>query len=475
MTLLHRFHKLVSDSVSPVPSDLPDRVAFLAVVGLVLAAVVLGPNSLSLPPAGGVYPAAEGLVFDALAFLAAAAAFLSRTSPRSLRYLTIPFSAAIGMALLGVAQLLPLPEGVLQQIASVNLQIYHETAEILSLFGRGPGPAPRISIAPRETAGAVLQLLGCIAAFLAAAAVMRTRRRRRTLFWTAALGILVPTAAAAIGLATPAAAERPELVAEVFGLAFFAGLGIFWAEVLTNVDRGTDAVEPGDRFERRFPPLAAKLLLVALGAAGIVLARSWVTAAAAALSTVLLIVMGLSRRRGERSRRLGVAAGGAAVLVALATTVLAPAAQAQSAGSPPASTDVLRAAVAAWHQFPVLGAGLGAFADAFRRVQPSQLVGYVEQARSGPFQVLVTGGAVGLFFAATLVLSLLVVLVRAWRAQKHREESALCLAGFGALVYWLLQGLADFDASSGVVPILLAALLGAAWAAGQARGSQAAL
>ena len=86
-----------------------------------------------------------------------------------------------------------------------------------------------------------------------------------------------------------------------------------------------------------------------------------------------------------------------------------------------------------------------------------------------------TGGAVGLFFAATLVLSLLFLLVRAWRSQKHREESALTLAGFGALLFWALEGLADFHAASGAIPILLAALLGTAWAAGQARGSQATL
>ena len=276
MTLLHRLHKLVSDAVSPSPSDLPDRIGFVLVVGVVLAAAVLGPRSVSLPAVGGVFPAAEGLVFCLLAFLAASAAFISRTSPRSIRYLKIPLAAAIGMALVGVVQLLPLPEEVLQQIASVNLQIYHETAEILTLFGRGPGPAARISIAPRATAGAVLELLGCLAVFLAAASLLRTRRRRRAVFWTAAVGTLVPLAAAAVLAATPhPGVERAQPVGTVFGLGFFAALGIFWAEVLTNSDRGAEAVEPGDRFEQRFPPMAVRLLLVAVCATGIALARSW--------------------------------------------------------------------------------------------------------------------------------------------------------------------------------------------------------
>jgi O-antigen ligase len=473
MTLLHRLQRLVSETVSPSPSDLPDRIAFVLVLVLALVGAVLGPSSLSLPAAGGVYPAAEGLLFNVLAFLAACAAFLSRTSPRSLRYLSIPFSAALGMALLGIAQLLPLPEGVLQQIASVNLQIYHETAEILTLFGRAPTPA-RISIAPRQTAAAVLEILAAIGLFLAASAVLRTRRRRRAVFWTVAVGSLVPLGAAAIrAAASPVRADGAAPVGTVFGIAVLAALGILWAEILTSSDRALDAVEPAERFERRFPPLAVRCLLLAACSVGIALSRSWVTAAAAIASVALVLVMGLSRRRAERARRLGVAAGAVAGLAGFATAVFAPSAQAQSASPGAADPDVLRTALDAWRQFPIVGAGLGAFADAFRRVQPTDLVGYFEQARSAPLQILVTGGAVGLALAATVVVSLLVLLARAWRSQKHREESALALAGFGALLFWTLEGLGDFHAGAASVPLLLSALLGAAWAAGQARGRQA--
>ena len=473
MTLLHRLRWLVSETVSPSPSDVPDRIAFVLVLLLVLAGTVLAPNSLSLPAAGGVYPAAEGLIFDVLAFLAALAAFLSRTSPRSLRYLSIPFSAAIGMALLGVAQLLPLPEELLQQIASVNLQIYHETAEILTLFGRTPVPA-RISIAPRQTAVAVLEILAAIAVFLAASAVLRTRRRRRAAFWTAAAGPLIPLVVGAVRAAvSPTRVDRPIPDGSVYGIAFLAALGILWAEVLTNSDRAVDSSDAGERFEKRFPPVAARLLLLLASAAGIVLARSWVAAVAAALSAGLVITMGLSRRRGERARRVGVAAGAAAGLVAIGTAVLAPAAQAQTAAGGAVDPEVARTAIDAWRQFPILGAGLGAFADAFRRVQPADLPGYVDQARSGPLQILVTGGAVGLALAVALVVALLVGLARAWRAQKHREESAFALAGFGVLLFWTLEGFADFHSGETAVTMVLAATLGAAWAAGQAHGSRA--
>jgi O-antigen ligase len=390
-----------------------------------------------------------------------------------MRYLAIPFSAAIGMALLGVAQLLPLPEDVLQRIASVNLQIYHETAEILTLFGRSPVPA-RISIAPRQTALAVLGILAAIGLFLAASTVLRTRRRRRAVFWTAAAGPLIPVIAGAVrAAASPVRIERPIPVASAYGIALLAAFGIFWAEVLTNYDRAADSTDAGERFERRFPPLAARLLLVLTAAVGIALARSWVAAAAAVVSAMVVLTMALGRRRGERTRRVGVAAGAAAGLVAIGTAVLAPAAQAQTVASGGVSSELARTAIDAWRQFPVFGAGLGAFADAFRRVQPADLVGYVDQARSGPLQILVTGGAVGLALAAVLVVSLLVLFARTWRGQRHREESALALAGFGILLFWTLEGLADFHAGAGALTALLSAVLGASWAAGQAHGSRA--
>src|SRR5262245_55254983 len=49
----------------------------------------------------------------------------------------------------------------------------------------------------------------------------------------------------------------------------------------------------------------------------------------------------------------------------------------------------------AWREFPLFGSGLGTFREAFRRVQPRELSGLVEEAHSDCLQLLVTGGAVG--------------------------------------------------------------------------------
>jgi O-antigen ligase len=279
--------------------------------------------------------------------------------------------------------------------------------------------------------------------------------------------------AAVRAAASPIRIERPIPDGTVYGIAFLAALGIFWAEVLTSSDRAIDSADAGDRFERRFPPLAARVLLLLACAIGIALARSWVVSAAAAASAALVLLMAVGRRRGERARRVSAAAGAAAGLVAIGTAVLAPAAQAQSAVAGTAGSDVIRTAIEAWRQFPILGAGLGAFPDAFRRVQPADLVAYVDQARSGPLQILVTGGVVGLVFVSALVVGLLVQFGRFWRSQKHREESAFALAGFGILLFWTLDALGDFHAESGALTVFLAAILGAAWAAGQAHGSRA--
>ena len=93
-----------------------------------------------------------------------------------------------------------------------------------------------------------------------------------------------------------------------------------------------------------------------------------------------------------------------------------------------------KTSLAAWREFPIVGSGLGTFREAFRRVQPRELKGLVEQAHNDFLQLAVTGGAVGAALGVLLFASLFVLLFRAWARQRHREESAFALAGFGALL-----------------------------------------
>jgi hypothetical protein len=68
-----------------------------------------------------------------------------------------------------------------------------------------------------------------------------------------------------------------------------------------------------------------------------------------------------------------------------------------------------------------------------------------------------------------LFASLFVLLIRAWRQEKHREEATLILGGIGALLSLTLHGLLDFNLSIPAIPALLACVLGTAWAAGRSR------
>ncbi len=120
----------------------------------------------------------------------------------------------------------------------------------------------------------------------------------------------------------------------------------------------------------------------------------------------------------------------------------------------------------AWREFPIVGSGLGTFREAFRRVQPPELVGLVEHAHDDLLQIAVTGGAVGAFLGLALFVSLLVVLARARQTAASPRGERARLGGFGALLSLTLHGLVDFSLSIPIVAATLACALGAAWAAG---------
>src|SRR5205823_3411336 len=105
---------------------------------------------------------------------------------------------------------------------------------------------------------------------------------------------------------------------------------------------------------------------------------------------------------------------------------------------------IWRTSTEAWHLFPTFGSGLGTFREAFRRVQPPDVTGLVEQAHNDFLQLLVTGGWVGAAFGVIAAGSIFIPLFIAWLRQRHREEAAIILAGMGALLSLTLHGIVDF-------------------------------
>ena len=423
----------------------------------------------------GGLPAGD-LALEAFAFGIAGAVFLSGFHGRPLGPVGMPIGMIAAIALLGFVQLLPIPEPLLRQICPVNLTIYHETAEILRLFGRLP-PAPRISIAPAETFGTVLLLLAYAALFLSSAILLRTRIRRRlfviTLLLSGVFQILVAAIREASSERVQGTFASPNNFAGYLGVLLALAFGALWAEVLTNSERAEALTDPAQRLEKRLRPLVARVLLMGVFAIGIGLTRSRGGILAASVTTLLLLTMAVLRERGPARRRTVLAAAAvlAGILIAAATLRGAAFRRFLSIDLREIRSETRFAlwetSLAAWREFPVFGSGLGTFREAFRRVQPRKMQGLIEQAHSDLLQLLVTGGAVGAFLGVAAAISFGVILIRFWLRQRHREESALVLAGFGALLCLVTHGFVDYNLSIPPITATLACVLGAAWAAGR--------
>ena len=236
---------------------------------------------------------------ELFAFLTTAVTFLSRSNARPLRPLAVPLAAFAGIVLLGVLQLLPLPERLLQVFAPVNASVYHDTREVLALFGSAV-PSPRISLAPSETIASLLLVLAVGALFLSAANLLRSRVRRR-LFVTVVVLVAVANAGRAIlSMADGRPSEASEFAAADLEVALALAFGVVWAEILTGRSRSPRALETSDRIERRILPLAGGLVVwLALGAL-IAWTGSRAGTVAAGLTCLLLPFVAMAHARAGR-------------------------------------------------------------------------------------------------------------------------------------------------------------------------------
>jgi O-antigen ligase len=437
-----------------------------------LLAVVLAPY-----PYGGIYPDAT-LRIEILAYLAGAATFLSPASRNSLGRAWLPVAAIAAIALLGALQLVPLPASWLGAISPVSREIYRDTADILGQFGRAAAaPAARISIAPAETSGTAVLILADVVLFLSAALLLHTRARRRVFTVVLIACGLVQIASAVLGdegvQRLHGSFVNPNNYAGYLQIALALAFGLLVSLLRRGRQKGDSLRDLFSRIERRLLPLAAAVALWGTFAAALALSRSRGGILAAILSTVLLAILVVIPRRRAQPRQhtalfvaLGLLAG---VLFAVNITREGPLIRFLASDPRDLESDlrfnIWRTSLSAARSFPLLGSGLGTFRESFRRVQARDVHGLVEQAHCEPLQLLVTGGAAGLALGVFALAAGFILLVRAFLRQPHREESAMVLAGLGALLALTLHGLVEFDFSIPAIPATFAVLLGAAWAA----------
>lgn len=433
-------------------------------------------------PYGGVLPGGA-LTIELCAAVSLLLAALTTPFP-NVRPLRLPLIAASLLIAFGALQLLPLGDAVVSSLSPVTASIYRDASQTVAAYAHQSTLRTRISLAPHETLSTLMLISAYLALFVASFGALRNRALRRIF----ALGVIVSAAVQiVIGVAGDEVAERmhgsyvnPNHLGSQLEIALAVAFALLWAEVLTRRDRIVGVSDRATQIERQVLPLVPYALLWGFVAAGIALTRSRGALIAALVSTAVLVILGAaSIRRGRRSgERLVIPIVVAALFLGVAFVVSATGASAltrfesiENRGDTRLRTWQL--SVEAWRHFPIVGSGLGAFREAFRRVQTSDFKGLLEYAHNDFLQLLVSGGVVGALLGVAAVLSVLVMLMRLWREQKHREERALTLGAIGALLSLVIHGVVDFGLSIPSVAAMLAMVCGWGLAAGTAHGKEA--
>jgi O-antigen ligase len=463
-----------SESLPNVPgrstaSRIVESVAFILLLLCVAVATL---------PTGAVFPGGQFLI-ELFAFLAAALAFAVRPTDVRMGAASIPLLSLVLIAAIGSFQLLPMSVSTLRVASPLSVRIYDESNDVLRLFGQTT-VRPRITIAAADTAGSIVLILAYVALFSAAIILARTRLRRRILV---AVLLFAATLHVAIAAIVGNRADRlhgafvnPNHLAGYLQIALAFAFGVIWTEVLTGADRAEGLSDRAERLEKRALPFVWRILLWGVLATGMALTRSRGGMLAAAIATSVMLLIGiLGPRISVRRPRVAAWAAGAVVLGVVFTFFIvgeAPLLRFLSSDPRDIGSDtrveIWRASIDAWRLFPNFGSGLGTFREAFRRVQPSSVVGLVEQAHNDFLQLLVTAGWLGAVLGVLAFGSIMAALLTGWLQQRHREENAFVLAAFGALLALTIHGVFEFNMSIPAIPATLAVMLGAGWAAVQA-------
>ncbi len=450
-------------------------------ITIALATLLIVP--LFLPFPYGANRPAGAFRLQLIGFGAVALAAIGARKRLSLSAASVPVGLALLIVVLGLIQVAPLPSEVVEQLSPRSARVWDDASAVLVLFDRA-ALAPRISIVPWETIQQVLVIGAWLALFIAAIVVGNERPRApRWIVMALALTGVVHSLHATILIRFPNQADvfggrahgtfiNPNHLAAYLNVCLAAAFALLLVETLYALTgHRPHRLTQAQRVITFF--LTGTVVLI-IGA-GILLSQSRGGIASGALMLVFMTTAAMAHPRVRTKRRTIVAGlllamtlvGAGSIVLSSPSTLYRFLSIDPRDPDSQARTAYWATSVDAWREYPIVGSGLGTFREAFRQVQPvDELGGYVSHAHNDPLELLVTGGIIGFVLGVAGFLSMLVILIRAWWNEKHREQSVLMLAGVGALLAVSVHSLVEFPFTIPAIPAVLAIVLGASWAAG---------
>jgi len=465
---------------------MPDRRSLLELAcrGLLLAYLCWLPL-----PFGSVIERAQlPLVVGALAICAMAA--LARTTASAPIELTRAFRLwTIGAMLFAVVvalQLVPLPNALLGALSPESLRIWSDADRVAALAGvAAPAAAHPISVDPELTLVHLFRVFAYLAAFLAAALLMRRHRHR------IALAVVLGAAAVFETLfgVREAALHRYAIWGWVNKLVFNRTTGTFvnpnhfahYAAIVLPlgiylcVRAWHDAAPTGVPLRRHIVRLLEKRL-IGFGF-GVVVVFACLVAILAAQSRGALValvggvaVVGAIVSGRHHALRRGVMIAVAALAIVAAIVLLLGLNVARFQENDTATFGgrgvTVKTAFALWKQFPLFGTGLGTFAEVSSMTGVGSPALLINHAHNDYAELAATTGVVGLLVALVPLLAGYVALLRmtfgARAAELTWTRRAYQAAALTSLTIALIHALIDFNFFIPANPATLAAICGTA-------------
>ncbi len=369
------------------------------------------------------------------------------------------------LLVLGLLQLVPLPETVLGIVAPFSARTY------ASLMASGDDTMRPASLWTAGTVHALFNVAGVIAVSAAVWTLVRRTDARRVATWVLAFVVIVAAAESAHGLvATRLGDDRllgvfekvsgkgrvtgtfihGTMMAVWAGMGACAALGLAWQAMRRNV-----AAFAGLLAVAALCALAGFLSLSRLGLLGLI---------AGGLTTWALLALSIWRD-GRRRTAVALWIGALGLVVLVALVALAVTAFRQridylftSHGIADPRFPMWRSTLALFGEAPVLGTGLGSFGRAIHLTQSTDCPQELWFAHSDPLNLLSDVGIVGFALAAWFVVAMV---RRGLPALRAPEASTRCLAAgaFGGAAAVLVASLGDFQTQFLVVSLPFAALL----------------